>query len=218
MITELLRRRGFDDERVLSAMERVPRDRFVPEPLREHAFEDRALALSHGQTISQPYIVALMTQQAQIEPDGRVLDIGTGSGYQAAVLAEMGAEVFSVEIVEELARSARARLDQLNYQRIRIRIGDGSLGWPKHAPFDAIVAAAAPESIPKPLLEQLALGARLVIPVGPASQQRLVVVQRMGPSTFRQTEVSPVAFVPMTGQAQQDPQESPTVDESDPPR
>ena len=200
MVREQLRSRDIDDPEVLAAMGRVPRHRFVSGAWRGAAYEDRPLPIGHEQTISQPYIVALMSQLAQVERGDRVLEIGTGSGYQAAVLAELGAEVYSIEIVEPLGEEAAAILRELGYD-VTVRVGDGYQGWPEHAPFDAILLTAAPPEIPEPLLEQLADGGRLIAPVGVGIQE-LVVVTRRGDERERRS-VAPVRFVPMTGRAQE---------------
>jgi protein-L-isoaspartate(D-aspartate) O-methyltransferase len=200
MVTTQIVSRGVRDPRVLDAVRRVERHRFVPEPLREHAYEDRPLAIGHGQTISQPYIVALMTEEARVKPGARVLEIGTGSGYQAAVLSLLAGQVYSIEIVEPLATQAAALLPALGYGNVTVRAGDGYRGWPEQAPFDAILVTAAPPQIPQPLLDQLAVGGRLVAPVGEGIQD-LVVVERTATELKRRT-VIPVRFVPMTGEAQ----------------
>ncbi|MGF1508001.1 MAG: protein-L-isoaspartate(D-aspartate) O-methyltransferase [Myxococcota bacterium] len=196
-----LEREGIKDPRVLAAMAAVPRHEMVEglqEPL---AYEDRPLPIGHGQTISQPYVVALMTELLRVEPGDKVLEIGTGSGYQAAVLAEVGARVYSMEIVEPLAKRATATLDRLGYgDRITVRLGDGYEGWPEEAPFDGIILTAAPPRIPAPLEEQLAMGGRLVAPVGEGIQE-LIVLERT-PKGLKRTESIPVRFVPMTGRAQ----------------
>ncbi len=185
---------GIRDARVLEAIGRVPRHELVPADRRAQAYFDTALPIGEGQTISQPYVVARMTELAGVGRGDRVLEIGTGSGYQAAVLAELGADVYTIEIVEPLARRARADLDRLGYARVHSRSGDGYAGWPERAPFDAVLITAAPEAIPQPLLEQLAIGGTLVTPLGAAdSVQRLVVVHE---------SVDYVVFVPMTGAAQ----------------
>lgn len=200
-LARALEREGIDDPAVLEAIRVVPRHEFVPASQRELAYTDRPLPIGHGQTISQPHVVALMTELAQIEPGDRVLEVGTGSGYQAAVLAELGAEVWSVEIVEPLAREAAANLARLGYD-VRTRVGDGYRGWPEAAPFDAIVITAAPPEVPRPLLEQLAVGGRLVVPVGDAwGAQELVVITRTEDGFARERSI-PVRFVPMTGEAQ----------------
>jgi len=166
MVQEQLAGRDITNERILKAMRRVRRQLFVPENLRDLAYNDRPLPIGHGQTISQPYIVALMTQLAQPGERARALDVGTGSGYQAAVLAELVDHVYSIEILCPLADSARDRLKSLRYDNVEVRCGDGSLGWPNHAPFDVIIVAAASDNVPQPLIDQLALGGRLVIPLG----------------------------------------------------
>lgn len=196
MVREQLRMRDIDDERVLAVMGRVPRHEFVPPEDRGAAYEDGPLPIGHGATISQPYIVALMTQLAQVAPGQRVLDVGTGSGYQAAVLAELGAEVYGVEIVDALAQAASERLSRLGYDAVTVRQGDGHLGWPEHAPFDAIIVAAATPSVPAALLEQLAIGGRMVIPVGPAGDQSLELIVR-DVDGLRRRHVTPVRFVPL---------------------
>jgi protein-L-isoaspartate(D-aspartate) O-methyltransferase len=182
-------------------MRTVPRHRFVPERLRDTAYTDRPLPIGEKQTISQPYIVALMTQLAQVKPDSIALDVGTGSGYQAAVLAELCEHVYGIEIIESLAQDAAQRLDNLGYENVTVRSGDGYRGWPEHAPFDLIIVAAAPDHIPAALVEQLAPGGRLVVPVGSYFQD-LIVVEKQADGTTRQWSVVPVAFVPMTGEAQ----------------
>jgi protein-L-isoaspartate(D-aspartate) O-methyltransferase len=195
------RRRPISDPRVLEAMGRVPRHRFVPQDLRDHAYADGPLPIGAGQTISQPYIVALMTQVVQTRTDARALDVGTGSGYQAAILAELVQDVYSIEIIPSLAQEARARLATLHYENVEVKAGDGYRGWPEHAPFDVIIVAAAPDEIPQPLIDQLAPGGRLVIPVG-SGAQKLVLVEKMSDGEIRRTTVTGVRFVPMTGEAQ----------------
>lgn len=201
MVRYQLQRRDITDRRVLAVMERVPRHQFVPGHSQYSAYDDHPLPIGHGQTISQPYIVALMTQLGQPKPTSRALDVGTGSGYQAAVLAELCQEVYSIEIVEPLAKEARQRLAQLGYRNVEVRYGDGYRGWPEHAPFDLIIVAAAPEHVPQPLVEQLAPGGRLVIPVGRPFQD-LLVVEKQADGQTRRWKVTDVAFVPMTGEAQ----------------
>jgi protein-L-isoaspartate(D-aspartate) O-methyltransferase len=200
MVRQQMQRRDITDGRVLAVMERVPRHLFVPEPSREAAYDDHPLPIGQGQTISQPYIVALMTQLAQPKPKSRALDIGTGSGYQAAVLAELCQQVYSIEIVESLAKDAQRRLADLGFRNVEVRSGDGYRGWPQHAPFDLIIVAAAPDHVPDPLVEQLAPGGRLVIPVG-RLHQNLLVIEKQADGQTRQWKVAPVAFVPMTGEA-----------------
>lgn len=196
MVTDQLRARGISDSRVLAAMQAVPRHRFVPEAQRRQAYRDRPLPIGHGQTISQPYIVALMSQLIGVRPGQRVLEIGTGSGYQAAVLAEMGAVVYTIEIVAPLGQKAEQTLQSLKYENIRVRIGDGYLGWPEAAPFDAIIVTCAPERIPAPLKAQLAEGGRMVIPVGAANDQQLMLLTK-AKGEIRQETVVDVRFVPM---------------------
>ena len=187
---------------MLEAMRKVPRHRFMPESQRAHAYDDRPLPIAQGQTISQPYIVALMSELADVKPGDTVLEVGTGSGYQAAVLAEMGVKVFSIEIIEPLAKQATATLSELGYgNKVEVRHGDGYAGWPERAPFDAVIVTAAPPKIPKPLKQQLKVGGRLVIPVG-KHYQSLIRVTRTKDG-FREESVIPVRFVPMTGKAQE---------------
>jgi protein-L-isoaspartate(D-aspartate) O-methyltransferase len=203
MVASQIEARGVSDACVLDAMRRVPRHAFVPPDMREQAYTDRPLPIGHHQTISQPYIVALMTELVRPRADTKVLEIGTGSGYQAAVLAECAGAVYTIEILPELGRQATELLVQLGYENVHTRIGDGFDGWEEHAPFDAIIVTAAPPRIPQPLLDQLAPGGRLVIPVGEGFQD-LVLVTRTD-SGFDRRTVTPVRFVPMTGKAQQNP-------------
>jgi protein-L-isoaspartate(D-aspartate) O-methyltransferase len=200
MVQLQVQERGVRDERVLQAMRKVPRHAFVAKDLEPRAYEDYPLPIEAGQTISQPYIVALMSQLAEISPGEKVLEIGTGSGYQAAVLAALGARVYSIEIVEQLATSARERLRRLGIA-VEVRHGDGYAGWAEAAPFDAILVTAAPPEIPAPLREQLAVGGRLVAPVGSGSQHLLVLTRTA--TGYEQRNVLPVRFVPMTGKAQE---------------
>jgi len=202
MVIQQLLARDITDQRVLDAMARVPRHRFVSPKEQAVAYVDSPLPIGYGQTISQPYIVALMTQLADPRPQAKALDIGTGSGYQAAVLAELVNQVFSIEIVESLAAEAKARLRSLGHRNIHTRHGDGYRGWPEEAPFDIIIVAAAPNHVPPPLVDQLAVGGKLVIPVGNFSQN-LVVIEKAPDGSLDRRTVSPVAFVPMTGEAQQ---------------
>ena len=201
MVRDQIIARGIRDARVLKAMRAVPRHLFVPEDHRADAYDDRPLPIGLEQTISQPYIVALMSELADVGPGDRVLEVGTGSGYQAAVLDAMGAEVWSIEIVEPLAERARGDLQRYGFRRVHVRHGDGYRGWPEHAPFDAVVVTAAPPRIPEPLKEQLKMGGRLVVPVGDYHQELMVLTRREG--YFEQRSVTPVRFVPMTGEAQQ---------------
>ncbi|MBW2275505.1 MAG: protein-L-isoaspartate(D-aspartate) O-methyltransferase [Deltaproteobacteria bacterium] len=200
MVTRQLEARGLSDPRVLAAMRKVPRHEFVPEHLRRHAYEDHPLPIGSGQTISQPYIVGVMSELARLDASAKVLEIGTGSGYQAAVLGELAAEVFTIEIVEELAASADATLDRLGYTGIHVRQGDGYAGWPEEAPFDAVVVTAAPPRIPQPLIDQLKVGGRLVIPVGNWDQS-LEVHEKTSTGIERKV-IFPVRFVPMVGDVQ----------------
>ena len=200
MVAEQIEARGVRDPRVLEAMRTVPRHEFVPQGERHRAHADHPLPIGHRQTISQPYVVALMTELAQVGPRSRVLEIGTGSGYQAAILAKVAKEVWSIEIVEPLARESAERLARLGFRNVTVRAGDGYAGWPEQAPFDAIVVTAAPPEIPQPLLDQLAVGGRLVAPVGGVSQE-LTVVVRTATGT-KSERVGGVRFVPMTGEAQ----------------
>ena len=196
-----LERMGIRDRRVLGAVEEVPRHLFVPPPLRSEAEADRPLPIGHGQTISQPFIVAFMTEALRLTGDERVLEVGTGSGYQTAVLSLLAREVFSIEIVPELAaRASELLLRTLELTNVRLRVGDGRLGWPEAAPFDGIIVTAAPGSIPEPLREQLAPGGRLVIPVGADPDlQVLKVLQRGDDGVSQETDLLPVRFVPLTG-------------------
>lgn len=190
------------DPRVVSAMREVPRHRFVPPERQGDAYEDRPLPIGHGQTISQPSLVAFMTQELETRPTDRVLEIGTGSGYQAAILSRLVGEVFSVEIVPSLAERAARVIRELRYENVRIRCGDGHAGWPEAAPFDSILVACAPESVPGPLVAQLREGGRLVVPVGPQSEpQELLILEKQDGQLRRQGNL-PVRFVPMTGRDQ----------------
>ncbi|HKQ62768.1 MAG TPA: protein-L-isoaspartate(D-aspartate) O-methyltransferase [Candidatus Polarisedimenticolaceae bacterium] len=200
MVAEQIEARGVRDPCVLEAMRRVPRELFVPPALRDLAYRDGPLAIGHEQTISQPYIVALMTELVAPRPGMKVLEVGTGSGYQAAVLSECVTDVYTIEIIGALGSESAARLQELGYSRVHTRVGDGYDGWPEAAPYDAIVVTAAPDEVPRPLLEQLRPGGRLVIPVGRGSQD-LVVVTRT-PQGYERRAVTPVRFVPMTGKAQ----------------
>jgi protein-L-isoaspartate(D-aspartate) O-methyltransferase len=203
MVSRQIAARGVSDPCVLDALRTIPRHKFVPAAVAADAYRDGPLPIGEQQTISQPYIVALMTELAKVLPGSRVLEVGTGSGYQAAVLGRCAGEVYTIEIVEPLGRRAAALLETLGYTNVVTRIGDGFDGWPEKAPFDAIVVTAAPEEIPPPLLAQLAVGGRLVIPVG-GDFQELVVVTRTDEGYSRRT-VIPVRFVPMTGKADREP-------------
>jgi protein-L-isoaspartate(D-aspartate) O-methyltransferase len=193
--------RGITNARVLAAVGKVPRHEFVPAELQHRAYEDSALPIGYDQTISQPYIVAFMTEQLDPQPTDRVLEIGTGSGYQAAVLAQLVAEVYTIEIIEPLAQRAEADLKRLGYTNIHVRAGDGCQGWPEAAPFDAIIVTCAPEQVPQPLVEQLKEGGRMIIPIGPVWDQNLVLLRKQG-GRLEKSAVLSVRFVPMTGGAQ----------------
>ena len=202
MVTQQIAGRGVADPKVLDAMRRVPRHEFVPEKWREFAYDDNPLPIGFRQTISQPYIVAVMTELAAIPEGGTVLEIGTGSGYGAAVLSHMAAHVYTIEILDELAKRAEATLKRLGYANITVRSGDGYRGWPEHAPFDAIVVTASPPRVPEPLKQQLKVGGRLVLPVGKRGDRqelRVITKTRQG---FRDERVFGVRFVPMTGEAE----------------
>jgi protein-L-isoaspartate(D-aspartate) O-methyltransferase len=199
MVRTQIEERDVNDPRVLAVMLKVPRHRFVPIDLAGSAYEDCPLPLMLGQTISQPYIVGHMTQALDLHGVERVLEIGTGSGYQAAVLSDLASEVYTIEILPELAAQARLTLDELQYKNIRIRCGDGYSGWLDAAPFDRVIVTAAPDHVPQPLIDQLSVGGRLVIPVG-RSDQNLVVLEKTGAGLTRRSTM-PVRFVPMTGQA-----------------
>jgi protein-L-isoaspartate(D-aspartate) O-methyltransferase len=198
MVERQLRRRGISDERVLAAMARVPRELFVPENLRAYAYDDGALPIGHGQTISQPFIVATICSLLALEGTERVLDVGTGSGYQAAVLAELAAEVVTIERIPALADAARARLAEAGYEEVDVRVGDGSTGVPERAPFDAIAVAAAAPSVPPALYEQLSERGRLVVPRGSRRGQELVLVVRTPSGPVERTSI-PCRFVPLVG-------------------
>ncbi len=200
--------RGITNARVLAAMRKVPRHELVPERVRSAAYEDTPLPIGYGQTISQPYIVAFMTEQLDPQPTDRVLEIGTGSGYQAAVLAELVQTVYTIEIVEPLAERAKADLQRLGCTNVFVRAGDGYQGWPEAAPFDAIIVTCAPEDVPRPLVKQLKEGGRMIIPVGSFGAQNLVLLRKRGTQLERRA-VLPVRFVPMTGKAQRGRSPSP---------
>lgn len=198
MVDEQIVHRGVKDSRVIAAMGKVPRHLYIPQENRAQAYEDRPAAIGYGQTISQPYIVGVMSELLQVDPGEKVLEVGTGSGYQAAVLAEMGAAVFSVEIIPELAQTARAALKETGYSSVRVKTGDGYQGWAEAAPYDAIMVTCAPESVPEPLKDQLKEGGTIVIPIGPENQiQELYVMKKVNGELVRQ-RVAPVQFVPMT--------------------
>ncbi len=199
MIAEQVRARGVRDPRVLEAMERVPRHLFVPSAQRDQAYEDHPIPIGLGQTISQPYIVAFMTEALRVEVAHRVLEIGAGSGYQTAVLAELGATVYAIELIDELAERAQRLLQELHYTNVHVRAGDGYAGWPEHAPYDRIIVAAAPEDIPPAFIEQLVDGGILAIPLGVFNQE-LRVIRRNG-EMLETVGTMPVRFVPMIRKA-----------------
>ena len=201
MVAGQIAARGVEDPLVLDAMRAVPREDFVPADLAEYAYEDGPLPIGHGQTISQPYIVAVMTAAARVRPGNRVLEIGTGSGYGAAVLSEIAGDVYTVERIEGLADSARDRLAALGYGNVHVRCGDGTLGWAEHAPYDAIIVTAGGPTVPRALLDQLKPGGRLVMPLGSELRaQRLIRRTRTGPETYTQDDLEWVAFVPLIGE------------------
>jgi protein-L-isoaspartate(D-aspartate) O-methyltransferase len=199
MVAEQIAARGVSDPAVLSAMREVPRHLFVPEDVRAHAYVDHPLQIGHGQTISQPYIVALMTELARPTPSARALEIGSGSGYQAAVLSRVVGHVFSVEIDEELSRQAAERLAGLGYTNVTLAHADGHAGWASAAPFDIVLVTAAPTEVPPALVDQLVTGGRLVIPVGSLYAQELLVIEKEAGGRTRTSTVAPVIFVPMVG-------------------
>lgn len=199
MVEQQLRARGITDQAVLTAMGSVLRHRFVPEELSSNAYDDRPLPIGFDQTISQPYIVGYMTEALGLSPEARVLEIGSGSGYQTAVLAELVSEVYSIEIVPELAARSRDLLSELGYENVDIREGDGYAGWSEKAPFDAIIVTASPDHVPQPLIDQIAVGGRLVIPVGRVIQNMMILTRT--PNQVVEEITLPVRFVPMTGEA-----------------
>ncbi len=201
MVETQIKARGVKDTLVLKAMKKVPRHLFVPEKLKSMAYWDRPLPIGEDQTISQPYIVAFMTEQLKLKGSEKVLEIGTGSGYQAAVLAEIVKEVYTIEIVPTLGERARSLLQKLGYKNVHVKIGDGYRGWPEHAPFDAIIITAAPDHIPQPLIEQLKRGGRMILPVGDLYQDLTLVTKDMEGNVWKKS-VLPVIFVPMTGEAE----------------
>jgi len=198
MVETQIKARGVKDTRVLNAMLKVERHLFVPKEYQNLAYSDQPLPIGEGQTISQPYIVALMTELLELKGDEKVLEIGTGSGYQAAILAELAKEVYTIEIIETLALSAQKRLLELGYKNIHVKTADGYQGWPEASPFDAIIVTAAPDHIPKPLLEQLKDGGRMVIPVGGYTQELKKIIKKSG--KIETNDITPVIFVPMTGE------------------
>jgi len=200
MVMEQLMPRGIHEERVLAAMSKVPREQFVPADMRAASYTDGPLPIGYGQTISQPYIVAFMTEQLRLSSKDRVLEIGTGSGYQAAILAELVAEVYTIEIIEPLAKSAEATLRRLGYKNAQVKVGDGYKGWPEHAPFDAIIVTCAPDKVPQPLTDQLKEDGRMIIPVGDRFAQELYLLEKKN-GRLKESAVLPVRFVPMAGEA-----------------
>jgi protein-L-isoaspartate(D-aspartate) O-methyltransferase len=198
MVRDQIERRGIKDIQVLDALRKVPRHKFVPEHLQKYAYADEPLPIGEDQTISQPYIVAFMTEKLQLESYQKVLEIGTGSGYQAAILAEIVDSVFTIEIVDILARRAKDTLKKIGYKNIYVKSGDGYKGWPEHSPFDAIIITAAPTKIPQPLVEQLKIGGRMILPLGEYSQE-LVLIEK-SEDGIRRKDLLPVRFVPMTGE------------------
>jgi protein-L-isoaspartate(D-aspartate) O-methyltransferase len=199
MVRTQIAARGVTDARVLSAMARVPRHEFLPVAQRSMAYADGPLPIGHGQTLSQPYVVAFMTAALDPRPGDRILEVGTGSGYQAAVLSGLVAEVFSIEIVEPLARRAEADLKRLGYANVKVRAGDGYAGWPEAAPFDAIIVTCAPERVPPALVRQLKPGGRMIVPVGPQQGVQELILLRKTPKGLEQQAVMEVRFVPMVG-------------------
>ncbi len=197
MVRDQIAARGVKNSRVLEAMARVPRHAFVPADQRSQSYEDGPLPIGHGQTISQPYIVAFMTEALDPKPTDRVLEIGTGSGYQAAVLSALVAEVYSIELLEPLARRAKVDLERLGFTNVKVRCGDGYLGWPDAAPFDAIIVTCAPEQVPPALVAQLKAGGRMIVPVGAQWEVQELVLLRRTPAGLEKQAVLPVRFVPM---------------------
>ena len=201
MVQQQLLTRGITDARVLAAMAKVPREEFVPAESRAASYEDGPLPIGYAQTISQPYVVAFMTEQLRPKPTDHVLEVGTGSGYQAAILAELASEVYSMEIVEALAKSAETILQRLGYKNVHLKTGDGYKGWPEMAPFDAIIVTCAPDKVPQPLVDQLKESGRMVIPVGDRFAQQLYLLEKSN-GQLKQSATLPVRFVPMTGEGQ----------------
>ena len=202
MVEKQLKFRGIKDERVLAAMAKVPREEFIPVDTRAEAYEDGPLPIGYDQTISQPYIVAFMTEQLRPKSNDRVLEIGSGSGYQAAILAELVADVYTIEIVEPLAKTAEATLQRLGYKNVHIKVGDGYKGWTEEAPFDAIIVTCAPQKVPQPLVDQLKDGGRMVIPVGERFAQQLYLLEKKN-GQLKESATLPVRFVPMLREAKE---------------
>ncbi|MFZ3375244.1 MAG: protein-L-isoaspartate(D-aspartate) O-methyltransferase [Chthoniobacterales bacterium] len=200
MVQEQLMPRGIHDARVLAVMSKVPREEFVPQDVRAQSYSDGPLPIGQGQTISQPYIVSLMTEQLRLEPSDRVLEIGTGSGYQAAVLAELVTDVYTIEIIEPLVKNAEATLARLGYKNVHVKAGDGYKGWPEQAPFDAIIVTCAPDRVPQSLTEQLKADGRMIIPVGEQFAQELYLLEKKN-GQLKESAILPVLFVPMLGEA-----------------
>jgi protein-L-isoaspartate(D-aspartate) O-methyltransferase len=210
MVATQIQARGVKDPNVLKAMRIVPRHAFIPENVQKQAYGDYPLPIGFGQTISQPYIVAFMTEALKLEPNSKVLEIGTGSGYQAAVCAEIAAEVYTIEIIEGLAKRAEEKLEELGYPNVFVKAGDGYFGWPEKAPFDAIIGTAAAERIPPPLIEQLAPGGRMILPYETnAGFQYLVLITKDEKGNLSKKNVMPVMFVPMTGEVTKPEKKSP---------
>src|SRR5437588_5069265 len=201
MVQEQVKPRDVHDERVLTAMAKVPREEFVPENLRNKSYWDSALPIGHDQTISQPFIVAFMTEQLHPQPTDRVLEIGTGTGYQTAVLAELVKDIYTIEIIEPLAKDASARLARLGYNNAHVKVGDGFQGWPEVAPFDAIIVTCAPDKVPQPLTQQLKEGGRMIIPVGSGIMDQQLYLLEKKNGQLAQRAILPVRFVQMTGEA-----------------
>lgn len=200
LVRQTIEGRGVTDASVLKAMRTVPRHEFVPQDMRRLAYTDQPLPIGYGQTISQPYIVAYMTEVLDVSPGDRILEVGTGSGYQAAVLAEISEEVYTIEIIDELAESARERLSRLGYDSVEVKNGDGYYGWPEYAPFDAIIVTAAAGHVPPPLIEQLAPGGRIIIPIGGVYQiQQLTLLEKSSEGEISSNQLMAVRFVPFTG-------------------
>ena len=201
MIENQLKGRGIKDPRVLDAMWKTDRSLFIPDEVKQHTYDDGPLPIGGGQTISQPYVVAYMAQVLDISPEDTILEIGTGCGYNAAVLSELAAHVYSIEIIDWLAETAEKNLKKAGIENVRVKHGDGYQGWPENAPFDSIMLTAAPPYLPEPLKQQLKVGGRLLAPVG-ISNQRLILIERLGENNFREENLILVSFVPMKGEAQ----------------